>query len=131
MFQAFYLHLSYNPLCLQPCGSDLIRRSGTERNAMIWGRWGRKREQVRARKSLFLFIVKISSRRTIFPRGPNQLALYQAVSQTSCHCSSLPNCCPFMSCRSRCLKGRGPYLHVLLACWQPALFPQLQRIVGF
>lgn len=41
MFKAFYLHLSNILMCLQPCGSDMIRRSGAESNAMIWGKWGR------------------------------------------------------------------------------------------
>lgn len=41
MFKAFYLHFSNIQMCLQPCGADMIRRSGTKSNAMIWGRWGR------------------------------------------------------------------------------------------
>lgn len=132
MFKAFYPHLSNILMCLQPCGSDMIRRSGAESNAMIWRKWGRQREQVRTRKSLFLFIVKISfPTAQSLPKVPNHLVLYQAASQTGCHCSTLPDCRPFMSGTSSRLKGRGPYLHALLACWQPALFPQLQRIVGF
>lgn len=90
MFKAFYLHLSNILMCLQPCGSDMIRRSGAESNAMIWGKWGRQREQVRARKSLFLFIVKISfPTAQSLPKGPNHLVLHQTASQTGCHCSTL------------------------------------------
>lgn len=124
----FYLQLSNIPVCLQPCGSDMIRRCEAGSNAMIWRRRGRRREQVRARKSLFLFIVKISfpTAQTL-PEGPKQLVF----KQTGCHRSTLTESRPFMSSLSAVLKGEAHVLHVLLASWQSALFPQLQRIVGF
>lgn len=35
MFKTFYLHFSKILMCLQPCGSDMIRQSGAGSNAMI------------------------------------------------------------------------------------------------
>lgn len=108
--------------------------------AKLWfgGGWGRKREQVSTRKSPSPFTVKICfPHSTVSPNGPSQLLLHYAARQPSkqavgaAFTLSPSECSPFTSRTSRALKGRGLYLHVLLAHWQTALFPHLQWIVGF
>lgn len=123
-------------MCLQPCGSDMIRQSGSRQRGCDLGEFGGGQRAVGGRRVesenrsrlvnlFFLFIVKMRfPRRATLPTGLNHLVL-----QTGCHRSALPiyERCISLSSRRRpviCMSFKH-------AGNSPSFFPRPQRIVGF